>query len=228
MPEAWLRGPVQGVPMALMPAAHALVDAAEDMRRAAAELTPEQLWVRPGGAASVGFHLRHVAGSTERLLTYARGESLSREQLATIPLEPEPGDRPPTARELLDALDQAMAEALDAFRATAPDTLFDDRGVGRANLPSTVQGLLFHAAEHARRHAGQVVATAKILRGVDDGSETPSAPPGPEEVRSALIVEAIRAYDDAGIRGLCAEGRWDVALDAMRSMELGEGLGTEG
>lgn len=221
MPEAWLRGPVPGVPMALMPAAHALLDAREDLERAALALTDDDLWRRPGGAASVGFHLRHVAGSTRRLLSYARGETLTPERLAAIPLEPEPGDPAPSASDLLEDLGAAVDEALDAFRATSPDTLFDYRGVGRANLPSTVQGLMFHAAEHARRHAGQAVATATILRGAAAGTESPSPPARPEELRAVLVAEAIRAYEDAGIRGLCAEGRWDVALDAMRNLDLG-------
>lgn len=75
MPEAWLRGPVKGVPDELQPVAHSLVDALEDMERTASGLTAEQLWQRPGGVASVGFHLRHAAGSLDRLLTYARRPS---------------------------------------------------------------------------------------------------------------------------------------------------------
>jgi hypothetical protein len=38
------------------------------------------------------------------------------------------------------------------------------RQVGRAQLPSTVLGLLFHAAEHAQRHVGQLVTTSKVIR----------------------------------------------------------------
>jgi hypothetical protein len=38
--------------------------------------------------------------------------------------------------------------------------------VGRARLPSTVFGLLFHVAEHTQRHAGQAITTAKIVRGL--------------------------------------------------------------
>lgn len=166
MVEAWLSGPVEGVPTALMPAAHSLLDALDDMERAASTLTVEQLWMRPGGAASVGFHIRHVVGSVERLLTYARGKNLTPAQLAAIALEGEPGERPRTATELLAALRVAVIDALDEYRATRHEILLEVRKVGRAGLPSTVQGLLFHAAEHARRHAGQVVATAKIIRGL--------------------------------------------------------------
>ena len=169
-PEAWLRGPIEGVPAPLMPAAHSLVDAVEDIERAVEGLTGEQVWLTPGGVASVGFHLRHVPGSLERLLTYARGEALSGAQLAAIPTEKDPGDPPARLDELLRGLRAARDRAIDEYRATDPDTLAHRRSVGRAALPSTVLGLLFHAAEHARRHAGQVVATARIIRALEPGS----------------------------------------------------------
>ena len=60
MPEAWLRGPVEGVPPRLMSVAHSLTDALEEIEAAASRLTLEELWLRPDGAASVGFHLRHA------------------------------------------------------------------------------------------------------------------------------------------------------------------------
>lgn len=175
MPEAWLRGPVDGVPWHLMPAAHSLIDAVEDIERSLEELTPDDLWLTPGGAASIGFHLRHVPGSLERLLTYARGDALTAEQLAAIGREADAGDAPAGADELLAGLRRARDRTLDVYRATDPATLTERRAVGRAGLPSTVLGLLFHAAEHARRHAGQVVATAAILRGggVGGGSDDP-------------------------------------------------------
>ena len=56
--------------------------------------------------------------------------------------------------------------------ATPPESLGDERLVGRAALPSTVRGLLFHGAEHTQRHVGQVITTAKIVRGLRLGSPT--------------------------------------------------------
>ena len=166
-PEAWLRGPIDGVPAPLMPAAHSLVDAVEDIERAVVGLSTEQVWRSPGGAASIGFHLRHVPGSIERLLTYARGDALSAAQLAAIRQEGDAGDPPIELEALLAGVRVARDQAIDVYRATDPATLHDARAVGRAGLPSTVLGLLFHAAEHARRHAGQVVATAAIIRGLE-------------------------------------------------------------
>ncbi|MEX2470694.1 MAG: GNAT family N-acetyltransferase [Gemmatimonadota bacterium] len=165
MTEAWLRGPVEGVPDALMPAAHALVDAGEELERAARDLDPARLWARPGGVASVGFHLRHVVGSLDRLLTYARGEALNAGQLRSLAVEAEAGSPPVPVETLLDEVRRALEGALEVLRVTPPESLDEERKVGRAGLPSTVRGLLFHAAEHTRRHAGQVIATAGILRG---------------------------------------------------------------
>ena len=169
-PEPWLRGPVPGIPPILMPAAHALMQAAEDIPRAASSLTPHELWARPGGAASVGFHLRHVAGSIDRLLTYARGASLERAQIATMRSEGEPGEPPADAATLLAGVSTAIERVLGELRSARTDTLFEPRGVGRAQLPTNVFGLLVHIAEHTQRHSGQIIATAKIVRALGLGA----------------------------------------------------------
>jgi hypothetical protein len=41
-----------------------------------------------------------------------------------------------------------------------------------------------------------------------------------EAVRRALIDAAEAAYEDAGIQGLCGEGRWEAAVSAMRGVDL--------
>lgn len=163
-PEAWLRGPLDGVPTQLQPVAHALAQALEDVERAGAPLTPEELRARPGGAASVGFHLRHLAGSTDRLLAYARGEQLAPAQLALLAAEEEeaPGVG---AAELLAGVRAAVGRALEQLRATPEASLDELREVGRGRLPSSVRGLLYHVGEHTARHAGQVVTTARVVRG---------------------------------------------------------------
>ncbi|MFL5577734.1 MAG: DinB family protein [Gemmatimonadaceae bacterium] len=169
-PEAWLSGPVAGVAPELQPAAHALLQAAAEIRTAAAPLTTSELWVSPGGAASAGYHLRHVAGSLDRLLTYARGQSLDGPQRAALVTEALPGDPPADAATLIAGVERAVGHALEVLRRTPVETLGEARTVGRGKLPSTVLGLLFHAAEHAQRHAGQLVTTAKIVRGLGLGS----------------------------------------------------------
>ena len=116
------------------------------------------------GAASIGFHLRHLAGATDRLLTYARGEALTADQKAFMLTERKPGEPALGAASLIDGWRAAVDRALAQLTATPESLLLHFRGVGRAQLPSNVLGSLFHAAEHASRHTGQVVTTAKILK----------------------------------------------------------------
>lgn len=163
-PEFWLRGiTVDGITPALQPVAHALLQAVEDVERAAAPLSVDELWMRPGGAASAGFHLRHLAGSLDRLTTYARGEPLTDAQFAVLRSEQEPGE---SGDSLLALVRGTIDRALDQLRATPDAALDDPREVGRGRLPSTVRGLLYHAGEHTSRHAGQVVTTARIVCGL--------------------------------------------------------------
>jgi uncharacterized damage-inducible protein DinB len=164
--EPWLTGPVPGVDPYLQPAAHALLQASEDLGRAAGDLSPDELAIRPGGAASVAFHLRHIAGSVDRLLTYARGAALSDEQRRALVSESTGGNTPGDAAELIANARAAIAGAIDTLRATPHDSLLDARAVGKQALPSTVLGLLFHVAEHTQRHVGQAIATAKAVRGL--------------------------------------------------------------
>jgi hypothetical protein len=163
--EPWLRGPVPGVNPYLTPIVHGLTQALEEVERAAAGLVVEQVWTRPGGAASVGYHLRHLAGSTSRLIAYAQGRKLTADELAAIRIEGEPGEPPATASALLALVRESINAAIEVVRNTPQDKLLEPRSVGRAALPSNVLGLLAHASEHAQRHAGQVVTTAKIVTG---------------------------------------------------------------
>jgi hypothetical protein len=166
LPEVWLRGPVSGISATLQPAAHALLQVREEVARAAGNATPDELWTAPGGAASAGFHLRHLAGSLDRLYTYARGETLSAAQHAELAAEREPGNPPATGAELVGLVDHAIGAALLQLRETPDVVLTEARAVGRRRLPSTTLGLLFHGAEHAQRHAGQLVTTLRIVRGL--------------------------------------------------------------
>ena len=162
--EVWLRGPLPDVPRLLQPVAHSLLQCREEVQATIPGLSPEQLWTREAGAASVAYHVHHAAGSLDRLFTYARGEMLSESQLATLADE----SRTPTplvdATRLADEFSVAVDRALSQLRATNEELLLEPRSVGRGRLPSTMIGLLFHAAEHTQRHMGQMITTAKFIR----------------------------------------------------------------
>jgi uncharacterized damage-inducible protein DinB len=165
IPEVWLRGPIPGVQPYLQPAAHTLQQVREDVEAAVQGLTTDQLWRRPGGSAAIGFHLHHLPGSLERLLTYSRGESLSAEQMARLASERTVHEDRPGLAALLTRLTGEIERALDYLRSIPRDALLQHRDVGRKKLPSTTLGLVFHAAEHSSRHAGQIVTLARIVRG---------------------------------------------------------------
>ncbi len=160
--EAWLRGPVPGIPPLLVPVAHMLQHARDDAAAALEGLTVEQIWACPGGA-SVGFHLRHLVAALDRLFTYARDERLSPAQLDAIGLESDPGTPPADAAALMAVVDAAVDAALAQLRGTDESTLLEARGVGRKRLPTTVVGLLVHGGEHSARHAGQAISVRKVV-----------------------------------------------------------------
>jgi len=158
-----MRGPIADIDPLLMPVAHALVQVQEDLEQLVPQVPPEAVWTRPGGAASIGFHVRHLGGALDRLFSYARGESLNDAQKATLRAESSLEDPPPALAELVRETSATIERGLEQLRQTRREQLLDARGVGRAKLPSNVLGLLFHAAEHSTRHAGQALTTAKIL-----------------------------------------------------------------
>jgi uncharacterized damage-inducible protein DinB len=161
MPEVWLRGPLPDVPSLLQPVAHGLMQCREEVAATLGVFPSDKLWISPS-AATIGYHVLHAIGSLDRLFTYARAESLSKAQLEALSAESQPHaelDGP----KLIELFDAAIGRALDQIRRTDEATLLDVRKVGRGQLPSTVIGLLFHAAEHTQRHVGQMVTTAKIL-----------------------------------------------------------------
>lgn len=159
--EAWLSGKLEGYYELMMPAAHALVQSANELATFA-DLSTDELYSRPSGAPSIAFHLKHIAGSTDRLLTYAKGGELTEGQLAY--LRHEETSNVETAETLVGNAVRAIQIALAACRSVPVETLFDDRFVGRKKLPTTVFGLLFHIAEHTARHVGQITTTARFVR----------------------------------------------------------------
>jgi uncharacterized damage-inducible protein DinB len=168
-PEFWLRGPVPDVPALLQPVAHALLQAREDVEALLHGFPDELLWSRPAGVASVGFHLQHLAGVVDRLFTYARGEALSEAQREQLAAEGQPPAPDGGGQALIGAFHARVEQALAQLRTTDERTLGEARRVGRAQLPSTVLGLLVHAAEHTQRHVGQLLVTVRVQRAARDG-----------------------------------------------------------
>jgi len=163
LPEVWLRGAVEGIPPLLQPVAHALLQAKEEVAALMTGFPEVFLWNKPAGAASVAFHLQHMTGVIDRLFTYAKGMMLTNEQLEALSAEGKPQEGL-TGNVLIEKFVAQVAVAIDQLKNTAESTLTDIRGVGRAQLPSTVTGILMHAAEHTMRHLGQLIVTVKVLK----------------------------------------------------------------
>jgi uncharacterized damage-inducible protein DinB len=156
-----MRGPIPDVDPLLAPILYSFQQARDDLARWTDGLTPAELWATPHGFGSVGFHLRHIAGSTDRLMTYLASEQLTAAQLAFLKSENEAGA---SREELLSALDKVFRQAEGVVRSLDPARLREPRGVGRKRLPTTVIGLLIHIAEHTQRHVGQAISAAKWAR----------------------------------------------------------------
>ena len=160
LPEPWLRGTISEVPAVQRAVLHALELAKEDLERWCDGLTDEELNARPGGIAPVAFHIRHIARSIDRLLTYAEGHQLSAEQISLLKSEMEPSG---SRNELMAGLVVAFAKSGKRIRAFPPAQLEEERKVGKKELPTSVGGLLVHVADHTQRHVGQAITTAKIV-----------------------------------------------------------------
>lgn len=161
--EWWQRGPIEGVPAALQPVAHILLQVRESVGELTTDMSEAEWNARPAGVASCAFHLRHMAGVIDRLFTYARGESLSEAQFESLRHEGDPiamAEVPAARQRLSDQVDAALGQ----LRRTEPETIGEHRAVGRGKLPSTVIGCLVHGAEHAMRHVGQLSVTSRVAR----------------------------------------------------------------
>ncbi|HEX4770163.1 MAG TPA: DinB family protein [Bryobacteraceae bacterium] len=159
-PEPWLRGPIEGVEAAVMPVFFSFAQVREDLAKYVADLTPEQLWEKTN-SGSIGFHLRHLAGSVDRLTTYLMGDQLSQAQLQVLKRESE---GTADAATLLAVVDEALRDSERRLRTLDPDSLYEARSVGRKALPTSVLGLIVHLAEHTQRHLGQVITLCKATQ----------------------------------------------------------------
>jgi len=161
LPEPWLRGPISDLDPLVAPILYAFQQAREDLAMHTSGLTTEQIWATPHTLGSVGFHISHIAGSTDRLITYLQGKQLSEAQMTALHAEHHAGA---SLDELLGALDSSFQHAEAVVRSLNAANLTEPREVGRKRLPTTVIGLLTHIAEHTQRHVGQAISAAKLAR----------------------------------------------------------------
>lgn len=161
--EPWLRGTHAELPAVLRAVLHAFELAKEDVHKWTADLSENEFHATPAGLTPLSFHLRHIPGSLDRLLSYAEGHQLSAEQLAALKAEQEAGG---LREELFAAFDNGLAAAAARVRAFAGADLEQPRVIGRKQLPTSVGGILVHLADHTQRHTGQIVTTAKLLKAI--------------------------------------------------------------
>jgi uncharacterized damage-inducible protein DinB len=162
--EPWLRGTHSDVPAAGRAVLHALELSLDDLTKWTARLTDAEVHAQPLGLTSIAFHLRHIARSVDRILTYAEGGQLSAEQLAALKTESGAEGKQETLAELLAAVEISFSDAADRIRVLATADLNTPRFVGRRQLPTSIGGAMIHVADHTQRHTGQVATTAKVVK----------------------------------------------------------------
>jgi uncharacterized damage-inducible protein DinB len=168
--EVWLTGPIDGVPPVLQPVAHALLQANDEIHTMLEDFPQSRLWEQPAGVASVAFHLQHIPGVLDRLFSYSSGSSITNTQLKYLSEE---GLEDPSIKKeaLLAKLSEKINQSIEYLKTVDPSTILHERAVGRKKLPSTVLGLIFHAAEHTMRHTGQLLVTVRFLMFGSDKSD---------------------------------------------------------
>lgn len=162
--EYWLRGPLPNTPLLLQPIAHALLQARDEIFDIMIDFPEENLWVKPFGVASVGFHLQHLTGVLDRLFTYAKAEMLSPNQLAYLSTEGKDLQKNITVENVLQTFSKQVDAAIEQLNKTDENALTEARFVGRAKVPTSQMGLFVHSAEHIMRHTGQLLVTVKYIK----------------------------------------------------------------
>jgi DinB superfamily len=160
LPEPWLRGTLGEVPAVGRAVLHALELASEDVRRWAGTLSDAQLVACRPGLPSVGFQMRHIGRSVDRLLTYAEGNALTAAQFTALKTE---NDENVVRAKLFAEFEEFMTLSMIRVRALSREDLEQTRFVGKKQLPSSLGGLLVHVAEHTQRHVGQLITTVKVV-----------------------------------------------------------------
>lgn len=165
--EFWQRGPIEGVPVLLQPVAHALLEAGEEVHLIMENFPENLLWKRPAGVAAPAFHLQHINGVIDRLFTYARKELLNPEQMHALSLEGKEENNTLSMQQMISGLDKRISLAIEELKTIHSESLTEARSVGRKQIPTTLIGLYFHAAEHSMRHVGQLLVTVNLLKSLE-------------------------------------------------------------
>lgn len=160
--EPWLTGQLSDLHPIQAALLYSFQQAMQDLHQWTEGLTDEQIWRRNGSVASVGFHLRHIAGSVDRLITYAIGEQMNDAQTAA--LRQEQSESGPGREELLRALEDRFFRSAEVVRGIDPAALTEIREIGRRRIPVPLGVLLVHISEHTQRHVGSAIVTAKTVR----------------------------------------------------------------
>lgn len=155
--EPWLSGTVPHADPVIRAVLHSFQQVRQDLEKFTTGFPAAKLWESIDGVPPLGFQLRHIAGSVERLTAYAVGDELTERQLAALRRESEVGE---DLAGLLAAVDASLSASGQAISTLADFTA--PRFVGRQRLPTTVGGLLVHLAEHTQRHLGQAILTCKL------------------------------------------------------------------
>ena len=156
-----MRGPIEGVEPLVAPVFYSFTQVREELAHYTEGLTTEQVWRQVNSLPTLGFHLRHIAGSVDRLMSYLMEAEISPEQIVYLKSEGEPGA---SLDDLLAGVDAAFAKAESQLRTIKADDIHAPRYIGRKRLPTSVLGLLVHVSEHTQRHLGQSITTAKLMR----------------------------------------------------------------
>lgn len=162
--EVWQRGPIENVAPLLQPVVHALLEVGEEIHDIMEDFPESLLWEKPAGVASPAFHLLHIYGVIDRLFTYARKDLLTKEQLHSLSLEGDAENSFLSMKQMISNLDARISLAVEELKTINIETLSEARGVGRKQIPTSLIGLYFHAAEHSMRHVGQLLVTVKFLK----------------------------------------------------------------
>ncbi len=164
-PEPWLRGPLSGIPAHVMPVFFSFQQVREDLQTHTQGIGHEQLWRPVAGKHSLGYHLKHIAGSVDRLTTYLTGNQLAAAQLAFLRNEHTPDE---SLGGLLTLIGETLLSAEKQLLHVRIEALSEARVVGRQHMPTTVIGLIVHVCEHTQRHLGQAILISKLLRSAPD------------------------------------------------------------